>query len=120
MIGSGGGGGGGSAAAAAVAAAAAAVAQAQQAQNGIASTNALSGRDITITSNPIQLATAGGSGSSIAGSVTATSSCSQVAAANAAQNSAAGANSQFLLSRFLSPALVESEHTEMEHRRADR
>lgn len=117
MIGSGGG-GGGSAAAAAVAAAAAAVAQAQQAQNGIASTNALSGRDITITSNPIQLATAGGSGSSIAGSVTATSSCSQVA--NAAQNSAAGANSQFLLSRFLSPALVESEHTEMEHRRADR
>lgn len=103
----------GSAAAAAVAAATA-VAQAQQAQQngGIANANPLSGRDITITSSPIQMASATGSGSSVGPS---TSSCSQVG-----PNAAGGAQSQFLLSRFLSPALDESEHTEMEHRRADR
>lgn len=77
-----------------------AAATAQQAQLGVASTSSINGREITITSNPLQLV-------------------AQAAANNAAAQSQAS-QSQFLLSRFMTPTLDESEQTTMERNRADR
>lgn len=77
-----------------------AAASAQQAQLGVASTSSINGREITITSNPLQMA-------------------AQASASNAAAQSQA-TQSQFLLSRFMTPTLIESEQTTMERNRADR
>ena len=71
------------------------------AQSGIATTSSINGRDITITSNPMQLGTASSSGAS-------SLLQSQIN------------HSQFLLNRFMTPTLVESEQTQMECNRADR
>lgn len=82
---------------------------------GILSAGSLGGREISITSNPLQMAVA-------AAAAAAAASTSSPAGGNAgiAGAAAAAAQSQFLLTRFMTPALQESERTEIERNRADR
>lgn len=83
---------------------------------GILSAGSLGGREISITSNPLQMAVA----AAAAAAAASTSSPAGGNAGIAGAAAAAAAQSQFLLTRFMTPALQESERTEIERNRADR
>lgn len=82
-----------------------------QAQHGVVSASSLGGREISITSNPLQMAVA---------AAAAAAAASSANAAGAAGGGGGGNQSQFLLTRFMTPTLLEAERADMERSRADR